>query len=31
VDSRHQLSIDELLSRADEIMYERKRARHALA
>lgn len=27
VDSGHQLSIDELLNKADEVMYERKRAR----
>ena len=31
VDSRHQLSIDDLLSKADDIMYERKRAKHAHA
>lgn len=31
VDSRHQLSIDELLNKADEIMYERKRAKYAVA
>jgi two-component system cell cycle response regulator len=31
VDSRHQLSIEELLRKADEMMYDRKRAKLAVA